>query len=255
MGELQAISADLLAEAARLLRLARRIVVFTGAGVSAESGIATFRGSGGLWNNLRPQDLASPEGFAQNPQLVWQWYASRRRDVRAAEPNAAHRAIAKLERLPRHGAIAPLPGQFWVITQNVDNLHERAGTRQILKLHGDLFLTRCSACIYQRKEYHSDGPLAGEPLPSCPDCGGPLRPGVVWFGEELPRLVWGEAMRAVRECDLCLVVGTSAQVYPAAGLIDLAGGKTIEINPEPAGVADLTLPAPASILESIVASL
>jgi len=207
-----------LAAARRLLAAAGSLAVLTGAGISAESGIPTFRGPGGLWRNFRPEDLATPEAFARDPRTVWEWYLWRRGLIDAAEPNAGHRALIALEQ--RHE-------RFTLITQNVDGLHDRAGSRRILKVHGDLWHARCTGCAYQRK----DRALAYPALPPpCPECGAPLRPGVVWFGESLPRVVWAEAERAVAQADLLLVVGTSAQVYPAAGLIDLARC-AMEVNP------------------------
>lgn len=199
-----------------LLAAARRVTVLTGAGISAESGIPTFRGADGLWRHYRPEDLATPEAFAANPALVWEWYLWRRALIAKAEPNAGHLAIAG------HPAVT-------LITQNVDGLHDRAGSKGILKVHGDIWISRCSVCPYQRLDRNTV--FSG--IPACPDCGEPLRPGVVWFGEPLPRLVWDNAERAANGCDVFLVAGTSAQVYPAAGLIDLAtraGARTIEVN-------------------------
>lgn len=204
-------------QARTLVERAQRIAVLTGAGVSAESGIPTFRGPGGLWRNYRPEELATPEAFERNPQLIWEWYRWRRRLIAAAEPNAGHLALAELERR------TPV---FTLITQNVDGLHGRAGSRRILKIHGDIWLSRCTGCSYQR----TDRATEDEAVPLCPDCGAMLRPGVVWFGEPLPRLVWEEAERAVYDSQLLIVAGTSAQVYPAAGLIGLARGATIEVN-------------------------
>jgi NAD-dependent deacetylase len=207
-----------LEKAKRLVAEASSIAVLTGAGISAESGVPTFRGPGGLWRNYRPEDLATPEAFARDPKLVWEWYMWRRSIVARAEPNAGHRALAELER--RMG------GGFTLITQNVDGLHERAGSKKILKVHGDIWVSRCSGCRYQ----FLDKTAKFSEVPACPECGAMLRPGVVWFGEGLPRLVWEEAERAVHGSRVLIVAGTSAQVYPAAGLIDRAPGATIEIN-------------------------
>jgi len=209
-----------LERARELVASADRVAVLTGAGISAESGIPTFRGAGGLWRNFRPEDLATPEAFARNPDLVWEWYLWRRETIAKASPNAGHTALVEMERR--------IP-QFTLITQNVDGLHSRAGSRNILKVHGDIWISRCSRCTYQRL----DTATAFTGLPGCPDCGALLRPGVVWFGETLPRLVWDNAERAVHGCQLLIVAGTAAQVYPAAGLIDqatAAGGSTIEVN-------------------------
>lgn len=203
-------------EARALLVAARRITILTGAGISAESGVPTFRGAGGLWRQYRPEDLATPEAFAADPALVWEWYLWRRALIAKTQPNAGHMAIAARPEIA-------------LITQNVDGLHDRAGSKGILKVHGDIWISRCSECPYQRLDRNTE--FMGVPV--CPDCGAALRPGVVWFGESLPRLVWDDAERAAHGCDVFLVAGTSAQVYPAAGLIDRAarsGARTIEVN-------------------------
>jgi NAD-dependent deacetylase len=198
------------------------VAVLTGAGISAESGIPTFRGAGGLWRQYRAEDLATPEAFARDPRLVWEWYDWRRCLISKAEPNAGHRALAELERRKR---------SFTLVTQNVDGLHDRAGSRSLLKLHGDIWWMRCTAC--GREEKDDRAPLAVLP-PQC-GCGGLLRPGVVWFGEPLPAQTWREAEEAARNAEVLLVVGTAAVVYPAAGLAPLAksaGARVIELNPE-----------------------
>lgn len=205
--------------ARRLVAGAERVAVLTGAGISAESGIPTFRGAGGLWRNFRPEDLATPEAFRRNPELVWEWYMWRRGLIAAAQPDPGHRALADWERRA---------ADFTLITQNVDGLHGRAGSRRVLKVHGDIWLSRCEACGYQQADTASE--FTG--IPRCPECDGPLRPGVVWFGETLPRLVWDDAERAVHNCQLLVVAGTSAQVYPAAGLIGQCRAPVIEINTE-----------------------
>ena len=195
---------------------AHSIAVLTGAGVSAESGIPTFRGAGGLWRNFRAEDLATPEAFAENPDLVRGWYQWRRAAVRKAAPNPVHYALAKLERCKR---------DFLLITQNVDDLHERAGSRNVAKLHGAIMIDRCIQCLREREASDQD---------NC-ECGGRLRPGVVWFGEALPEREFLRAAAAVEKCDVLLVVGTSAVVYPAAGLIPSATfhhAKVIEVNLE-----------------------
>jgi len=209
-------------QAREWLKNASSVVALTGAGISAESGIPTFRGSGGLWRQFRPEDLATPQAFARDPKLVWEWYQWRRGLIAKAEPNPGHYALAELEqRVPR----------FTLVTQNVDGLHDRAGSRRILKVHGDIWNVRCVACGRERLEARLEMP---ELPPRC-TCGGMLRPGVVWFGEPLPADVWQEAGAAAGDCEVLLVVGTSAVVYPAAGLVPLAksrGARVVEINLE-----------------------
>lgn len=199
-------------------RRPRRVVAFTGAGISAESGIPTFRGQSGLWRSFRAEDLATPDAFSRDPQLVWEWYEWRRGLIRAARPNAAHEAIARL------------PGAV-VVTQNVDGLHERAGSRDIIELHGNIFRVRCLAddSVSVREE-------AFDALPPRCECGALLRPDVVWFGEMLPPGAYERAFAIIREADLLLVIGTSGVVYPAAGLVSVHGGLSIEINPQASGV-------------------
>lgn len=202
------------------LKRAKRVAVLTGAGASAESGIPVFRGNGGLWRQFRAQDLATPEAFANNPKLVWEWYDWRRKLIAEARPNPGHFALAKLEE--------QVP-QFTLITQNVDDLHERAGSRNILHVHGSIWTTRCPQCDRETQDLRV--PLPELP-PSCP-CGGTLRPGVVWFGEHLPPGVWAAAEDSARQAEVFLVIGTSAAVYPAAGLARLAklsGASVVEVN-------------------------
>jgi NAD-dependent deacetylase len=233
-------------QAARtVLQRARSIAVLTGAGVSAESGIPTFRANGGLWNTFRVEDVATPEAFARNPTLVWEFYEQRRRSMAAARPNEGHLALVALEqRVPR----------FTLITQNIDGLHDAAGSRNIIKLHGDIWHVRCLSCGVEREER---GRIDAFP-PRCA-CGGMLRPAVVWFGEQLPEGALKSASRAAKSADVLIVAGTSAQVYPAAGLIPLAlsaGAKVIEINPEETDYSDsvhVALRGPsAEILPSLV---
>ncbi|HEU4521495.1 MAG TPA: NAD-dependent deacylase, partial [Thermoanaerobaculia bacterium] len=192
----------------------RRVVVFTGAGVSADSGIPTFRGAEGLWRNFRAEDLATPEAFHRDPLLVWEWYEMRRKLIREARPNPAHRAIALLT-------------DALVVTQNVDGLHARAGSRDLVELHGNIFRVRCMSdgTSATRDEAFTDLP------PHC-ECGALLRPDVVWFGEMLPEDAVARASAAMMGADLLLIVGTSGVVYPAAGLVALHRGLSIEINPQ-----------------------
>ena len=212
------------------LRAARHVVVFTGAGVSAESGIPTFRDAQtGLWARFDPMELATPEAFARDPALVWGWYEWRRRRVLLAEPNPAHRAIAELA--------SKVPA-LTLVTQNVDDLHERGGSRDVVHLHGRITVPRCEACRAPFTlpagvpDIPEDG--ARQEPPRCPHCDGRVRPGVVWFGEALPEDAWDRAARAARECELLFCVGTSALVYPAASLVHLAaaaGAVTVQVNP------------------------
>jgi NAD-dependent deacetylase len=217
-----------------------RPVALTGAGVSAESGVPTFRGTGGLWRHYRPEDLATPQAFARDPNLVWEWYDWRRGLIAGCEPNAAHVALAGME--------ARLP-DFVLITQNVDGLHQLAGSRRVLELHGNIWRMRCTLRGTSLTERRT--PLPELP-PRCPECGALLRPDVVWFGEALPAGVLEAAFAAAAACDLMLVVGTSAVVQPAAGLPLLArdhGAVVVEVNPEPtplSGYADLSLRQPAA---------
>ncbi len=204
------------------------LVVLTGAGVSAESGVPTFRGPGGLWRAYRAEDLATPEAFRRDPRLVWEWYAWRREVVAGCQPNAAHRVIAQMEEATP---------EFTLITQNVDGLHERAGNRRVLRLHGSLWTLRCTH-EGSRVENH-DVPLAELP-PRCP-CGALYRPDVVWFGEALDGSIVAAALAAARRADLLLVVGTSALVTPAAHLPLAtleAGGRVVEFNVEHTWLSD-----------------
>jgi NAD-dependent deacetylase len=197
--------------------------VLTGAGVSAESGIPTFRGSQGLWKQFRAEELATPEAFARDPKLVWEWYDWRRALIAEAQPNAGHLALAAIEeRVP----------MFALITQNVDDLHERAGSRNVLHVHGSIWTLRCTECGFEQVDKRV--PLTEiPPLHRCVTRTGVLRPGVVWFGESLPPDVWEAAERAARQADVFFVIGTSAIVYPAAGLARIAknaGARVVEIN-------------------------
>lgn len=218
---------------------AKSICVLTGAGVSQESGVPTFRGADGLWKRYRAEDLATPEAFRRDPLLVWEWYAWRRELIHRTQPNAAHFALAQLE-----GRFAgKQAGNFFLLTQNVDGLHERAGSRNVVRLHGDIWQLRCPSCGAERQDYAV--PL--EPFPPRCSCSSLMRPGVVWFGESLPQQAWEKAAVAAGSAELFLVVGTSALVQPAASLPLLGkqnGARLIEINLDPtplSGLADMVV--------------
>jgi NAD-dependent protein deacetylase/lipoamidase len=197
-------------QAAEVLVRASRVAVLTGAGASAESGVPTFRASDGLWEGHRIEDVASPIGFRRDPRLVWDFYNGRRANVAKVRPNPGHIALADLESRFGDG--------FTLVTQNVDGLHQAAGCRNVLEVHGSLRRTRCTACGTIKDR----GLLALAALPECEDCRSMLRPDIVWFGEMLPTDIWEKAVEAAESCDVFLVVGTSAVVYPAAGLIHYA---------------------------------
>jgi len=231
---------DAIARAADLLRDARRLTVMTGAGVSAESEIPTYRDAmEGLWKQFDPQTLATPEAFQRDPAMVTEWYDFRRQKCAEAIPNPGHQALARLER-----EMESRRGTLTLLTQNVDGLHQRAGSRRVVELHGSIITWRCT----RTGEEFSDMPM---PLPEYPmptEAGGYLRPGVVWFGEMLPPDAIEAADEAARDCDVFMSVGTSAQVYPAAGFLVVArdaGARTIEVNPDATAatdIVDLALP-------------
>lgn len=211
--------------------------MITGAGVSAASGVPTFRGPGGLWRNRQATQLATPEAFAHDPALVWEWYAWRRQVISGCQPNPAHHVIARWSERPG----------FTLVTQNVDGLHERAGTRNVIRYHGSIWRLQCSGGCGQPEWEDLHVPLAPLP-PHCPACSALARPAVVWFGEPIPP----DALRAAdaaTACDVFLSIGTSSVVYPAAGLAAQARAKgafTVEINPETTGVGvDLSIPLAA----------
>lgn len=228
------------ARARALLRGAQRVAVLTGAGVSAESGVPTFRGAGGLWRQYRAEDLATPQAFARDARLVWEWYGWRRTIVSGCEPNAAHHALA---------AASLDHADFRIITQNVDGLHGKAARapRAVpLELHGSLYRTRCTRCAHRWDDRSTVDATSADALPHCNACGALARPDIVWFGEGLDEGVLGEAMTLAANADVCLVIGTSALVHPAAGLADLTrrnGGSVVEVN-----VADTPLSGSATVV-------
>ena len=208
------------------VRDARHVCVLTGAGVSAESGVPTFRDAqSGLWEKFDPLDLATPEAFLRDPALIWRWYRWRRDLVAMAEPNPGHVALATLAaRIPR----------LTLVTQNVDGLHQRAGSKDVIEFHGNLFTNRCFAedCVVDCD--------AGAEVPVCPGCGSNVRPGVVWFGEAIPEHALDQSFAAAADCDVFLSIGTSSLVFPAAGLAEIAkqsGAIVIEVNPNPTGMS------------------
>lgn len=216
------------------LSKAKRIVFFTGAGISAESGIPTFRGADGIWKKMKPEELASFDAFMRNPDLVWEWYQHRRNIINNTKPNAGHIAIAEFEKY----------FDVTVVTQNIDNLHRRAGSTKIFELHGNIERNYCIDC---KTFYDSPELELTEGAPKCKKCGGLIRPDVVWFGEMLPQDQFSGGEIAAQKSDICFVVGTSAVVYPAAYIpmsAKQAGSYIVEINLEP---TDLTRYADYSI--------
>jgi NAD-dependent deacetylase len=235
-------SQDEVGRAAEILRSATRVVAFTGAGVSAESGLATFRGAGGLWEGHRVEEVATPQAFAADPVKVWRFYDQRRTNAAKVRPNPAHGVLAAWQdRFPT----------YTLVTQNVDGLHQSAGSRRVVELHGSLWRVRCTECGREREDRTAPFP---ELPPRCPECGAMERPGVVWFGEMLPADALLAAQAAAEACEVLVVVGTSAVVYPAAGLVAVAaaaGATVIEVNPEAsalAHLADVTLRGPAGAM-------
>lgn len=204
------------------LALARRVVVLTGAGISAESGVPTFRGEGGLWRQYRAVDLATPEAFARDPQLVWEFYNWRREVLAPLGPNPGHRALVELE---------PEFSSFTLVTQNIDGLHQKAGSRSVLELHGNIWHVRCLSCGRVREDRS-----VLSPMPRCEDCGGLLRPHVVWFGENLDPGILTRAFDVMKTADFMMVIGTSGTVEPAASMGMLArrnGAYLVEVNLDP----------------------
>ena len=240
-----ALNIQIPAELVQRLRLARRVAVLTGAGISAESGVPTFReAQSGLWARYNPQELATPQAFQQNPSLVWEWYAWRRELVARAAPNPGHFALVEMERR------VPV---FTLITQNVDGLHQRAGSGgrfEVIELHGSLQRTKCFKGNHPVQSWSENG----ETPPRCPQCGGLLRPDVVWFGEALPMEALQTAWEAARMCEVFFSVGTSGMVEPAASLpymAQQAGATVVEVNPNETPLthqAHFVLPGPSGVV-------
>ena len=230
-----------LREAAQILSHATRVAVLTGAGISAESGVPTFRGEGGFWRGQSAMELATPEAFRRDPEGVWEFYRFRISGLEDVVPNDGHRALADLE---------SRSDRFWLITQNVDGLHRAAGSRNVIELHGTLDTARCQACSYRCPSAE----LPDQPVPACPICGNRLRPAVVWFGESLPDEALARAEEAIGACELMLVVGTSGVVQPASSFARWArsrGARVVEVNLEStpiSDVADVSLFGPAGVV-------
>jgi NAD-dependent deacetylase len=221
----------MISKAIDILKSARSLFVLTGAGISAESGIPTFRGEDGLWKNYSATELATPEAFERDPELVWEWYHWRQTIILKVMPNPAHYTVTELEKRV---------DKFLLLTQNVDNLHQRAGTKNVLELHGNIFRARCLACgkiisheIVPNKEVNN--------LPKC-NCGGLLRPDVIWFGEPIPQDIWQHSLEFLSMVEAVLICGTSGVVWPAAAIPDMAkrcGAETIEVNLEPTPISTI----------------
>jgi NAD-dependent deacetylase len=230
-----------LSEAAEFFSGATRIAVLTGAGISAESGVPTFRGAGGFWKGRSAMDLATPQAFARDPEGVWEFYRYRIAGLESVLPNDGHRALAELEEWSE---------RYWLITQNVDGLHRAAGSRNVIELHGSLQHVRCQECSYRCRSRD----LPDAPVPLCPQCASRLRPAVVWFGESLPGPVLAEAEEAIENCQVMLVVGTSGVVEPAASFARWArsrSARVIEVNLEStpiSQIADVSLFGQAGLL-------
>jgi NAD-dependent deacetylase len=246
------VAAGAMDELVERLRQGARLGVLTGAGVSAASGVPTFRDAGGLWRGFSAQELATPEAFARDPATVWAWYDSRRQMIAGCRPNRAHEVLAQWSERPG----------FRLVTQNVDGLHERAGTREVVRFHGSIWEVGCwkDCADSPHRWWDETAPLPSHP-PPCPYCGGPLRPGVVWFGEPIPAEALEGAMAAT-DCDVFLVVGTSSLVHPAASLVDEAsrrGALTVEVNPDVTPITqavDTVLRGPAEeVLDRIAHAL
>ncbi len=211
------------------LATARNVVAFTGAGISAESGVPTFRGNDGIWSKFKPEELANINAFMRNPELVWEWYKARKKVIADVQPNAGHYALAAMEKMFL---------KFTIVTQNIDNLHRRAGSNNVCELHGNIERNYCMKCY---TPYANEFVLQSGGVPKC-TCGGIIRPDVVWFGEMLPEDEWESGTKACRQADVLFSIGTSAVVYPAASLPVEAhkqGAFVVEINPEPTPLTDI----------------
>ncbi len=231
------------------LARAESVVAFTGAGISAESGVPTFRGTDGIWAKFKPEELANLNAFLRNPELVWEWYAARKKVIADVQPNPGHYALVEMEKMFR---------SFSVVTQNIDNLHRRAGSTRVYELHGNIERNFCMQC---GRNFTNEYVLQGPSVPRC-SCGGLIRPDVVWFGELLPEDEWAGAENACRNADVLLSIGTSGVVYPAASLpleAKRSGGYIIEINPESTPLTDIAdefIPGKAGeVLPQLVAML
>ncbi len=231
-----ALSPDVV-QARSVLAAARRIAVLSGAGISAESGVPTFRDAGGLWEGRSPESLATPGAFAREPAEVWRFYRRRIEALAGVAPNAGHRALAELERRCE---------RFWLLTQNVDGLHATAGSRNVVELHGTLSTLRCVHCGRRSSARETLAGLPDDRLPTCGACGGLLRPDVVWYGELLPDHALAVAAEAISRCQVMLVVGTSGVVQPAASFAAsarAAGARIVEVNPERTPISPLARPS------------
>ena len=212
---------DLLSSATSFIRNAEHLIALTGAGISKESNVPTFRGKDGLWRQYNAMDLATPQAFAQNPKLVWEWYTWRQDLISKCQPNPAHFTLAEWE---KRGILKA------VITQNVDSLHWQAGSGKVLEVHGDIWRVKCTAC-----SHHTRLSEAAKEIPTCPNCGATLRPDVVWFGEGLPHNVMNEVLTHLEQADVIIVIGTSALIQPSASfplIVKRQGGHVLEVNIE-----------------------
>lgn len=219
---------DLISRSAQVIASAEHVIFLSGAGISAESGIPTFRGKDGLWNNHRAEDLATPQAFKRDSKMVWQWYNWRKDLVKTKKPNTAHYAAADLQQLKKD-----MP----IITQNVDGLHKIAGASDVIEMHGNIFRVKCTECSFKKELLETDSDD-----PRCEKCSAKLRPDIVWFGESLDMTVMSKISEHIARADAIVVVGTSGVVYPAAGFsqqIRHKGGTVIEVNPNPASATQI----------------